>query len=104
VRDLKPHHVKKWSNGKSKRGKVVAMKGALNWAAGQGYIPYSPIAKANPEGKLFRNTRGQPWTANAVRCRFRRLEDKVGRRWTQSGFRHTWIARKLAAGVDSHNA
>jgi integrase len=41
------------------------------------------LAKTNPEGKLFRNTRGEPWTANAVRCRFKRLEEKVGKRWTQ---------------------
>ena len=30
------------------------------------------IAK-NPTGSLFRNTRGKPFTKNAIRCRFRRL-------------------------------
>lgn len=195
VSDLKPYHVDEWSSkGGGKRGKITAMKRALNWAVEMGHIPFSPIAKMSrpevgsrtdtispsefsellfhvpdeqfrvllqfslevgarpqesknlearhvdferklcvyhyteakkdktrviyltdeaikilkklakehPEGKLFRNTRGEPWTANAVRCRFRRLEDKVGKRFTQYTFRHTWITDKLTAGVDSH--
>ena len=194
--DLKPFHVEEWaSKGKSKRGKITAMKRALNWAEEMGYIQRSPIArmsrpevgsrtdtvtpddvanllsnipdhnfrdlvefslevgtrpqeskglegrhvdfqkslcvlhyreakgkrkprviyltekalailsrltKEHPTGKLFRNTRGDPWTANAVRCRFKRLEGKIGRRLTQYAFRHTWITDKLTAGVDSH--
>jgi integrase len=32
----------------------------------------------HPEGPLFRNEDGQPWTRNAVRCRFRRVRDKLG--------------------------
>lgn len=55
-----------------------------------------------PEGKLFLNNRGNPWTAYAVKCRFARLEEKIGKRYTQYAFRHTWITRKLKAGVDSH--
>lgn len=54
------------------------------------------------EGIIFRNSRGTPWTANAVRCRFKRLEEKVGRRYCQYLFRHSWITQKLRAGVDSH--
>jgi integrase len=61
-----------------------------------------PLVKKHTSGELFRNTRGDPWTANAVRCRFDRLEKKIGRRLTQYAFRHTWITEKLAAGVDSH--
>jgi hypothetical protein len=26
-----------------------------------------------PTGPLFRNSRGKPWTRNAIRCRFRNL-------------------------------
>jgi len=48
---------------------------------------------------VFLNTRGEPWTANAVRTRFRRLEDKLGKRYTQYAFRHTFATRKLKAGV-----
>ena len=59
------------------------------------------LAAAYPEGSLFRNRDGNRWTANAVRCRFKRLEPKIGQRFTQYAFRHTWISRKLVAGVDS---
>ena len=54
------------------------------------------------EGIIFRNTRGEPWTSNAVRCRFERLEEKVGKRYCQYLLRHSFITRKLLAGVDSH--
>jgi integrase len=30
----------------------------------------------NPVGPIFRNTRGMPWTRNAIRVRFRNLRDK----------------------------
>jgi integrase len=196
LRDLKPYHVEEWaSRGKAKRGKITAMKTALNWAVRQGHIESSPIAhmerpeagsraetltpeefekvlahvkdsqfrellefsweagvrpqeskaiearyldptkacciipagevkgkrrtrvvyltekalailkrlaKKYPNGKVFRNRRGNEWTADAVRCRFKRLEAKVGKRYCQYMFRHTWITRKLIAGVDSH--
>ncbi len=53
-------------------------------------------------GRIFLNRRGRPWTASAVRLRFARLETKLGKRYTQYAFRHTWVTRKLLAGVDSH--
>jgi integrase len=34
------------------------------------------LAAAHPEGPLFLNARGKPWTRNAVRIRFRRLREK----------------------------
>lgn len=48
VRDLKPFHVQKWidkkrSNG-HKRGCVIAVNRALNWAAKQGLIERNPIS------------------------------------------------------------
>ncbi|HZZ77034.1 MAG TPA: tyrosine-type recombinase/integrase [Gemmataceae bacterium] len=58
--------------------------------------------KAMPEGPIFRNYRGRPWTASAVKCRFAKLEEKLGKRYQQYAFRHTWITQKLIAGVDSH--
>jgi site-specific recombinase XerD len=30
-----------------------------------------------PEGPLFRNEDGKPWTRNAIRCRFRRVRQKL---------------------------
>lgn len=52
--------------------------------------------------RLFLNRRGRPWTASAVKLRFVRLEEKLGRRYFQYMFRHAWITRKLKAGTDSH--
>jgi len=34
------------------------------------------LAKEHAEGPLFCNTRGKPWSRNAVRIRFRRLREK----------------------------
>ena len=55
-----------------------------------------------PEGPLFRNLRGNKWTGFAVKCRFAKLEDKVGRRLHQYALRHSRITDWLLAGVDSH--
>lgn len=52
--------------------------------------------------RLFLNTRGKPWTGAAVKCRFAKMEEKLGRRYFQYMFRHSWITAKLKAGVDSH--
>src|SRR5262245_2107039 len=34
------------------------------------------LVERHPEGPLFRNSRGKPWTRNALRCRFRQLRRK----------------------------
>lgn len=60
------------------------------------------LCKEHPEGPLFLNARGNPWTGYAVKCSFARMDEKVGRRIHQYMFRRTWITRKLVAGVDSH--
>lgn len=60
------------------------------------------LVKARPEGILLLNTRGRPWTDMAVKCRMERLEETIGFRVRHYDLRHTWITRKLIAGVDSH--
>lgn len=60
------------------------------------------LAKENPEGPIFLNNRGNPWTGFAVKNAFERLDEELGRRIHQYMFRRTWITRKLVAGVDSH--
>ena len=193
VDKIKVHHVEEWSSkGKGKRGKITAIKRALNWAVEMEHIDVNPVARMKRpevghrdefiehgdfkilldsvkdecfkdllafswetgcrpqeatglrddqvdfgnqycmisyreakgkrearavyltdkaveilkrnwrEGIIFRNTRGEPWTSNAVRCRFERLEEKVGKRYCQYLLRHSFITRKLLAGVDSH--
>jgi len=55
----------------------------------------------HPEGPLFRNTRGRPWTPDAVNCRFTTLKKKLGKRYCLYLFRHTWMNRLLKSGVDA---
>ena len=59
------------------------------------------LARRHPEGPLFRNTRGEPWTANAVACRFKRLTKKLGFKSFAYAFRHTFATDGLINGVDS---
>lgn len=55
----------------------------------------------HPEGPLFRNKYGRPWTTDAVNCHFHRLKEKIGVRYSLYALRHTWITRMLESGVDS---
>lgn len=55
----------------------------------------------HPEGPLFRNTRGVPWTPDAVNCRFTTLNKKLGKRYCLYVLRHTWMNRLLTSGVDA---
>ncbi|HYT90075.1 MAG TPA: tyrosine-type recombinase/integrase [Gemmataceae bacterium] len=59
------------------------------------------LATLYPEGPLFRNSRGQPWTCNAVRCRFRHLRSKFPflQGVTAYCYRHTFTTDGLVAGV-----
>jgi integrase len=60
----------------------------------------------SPEDHVFLNADGRPWTANAVRCRMRRLRDKLGLGPDENGervvaytLRHTSATRASARGV-----
>lgn len=60
------------------------------------------LAKANPEGALFRDSRGKAWTKNAIVCRFRRLREKLGIEGLCAyTMRHTFGTEALMNGVDS---
>jgi integrase len=43
----------------------------------------SELASKYPDGKLFRNSRGKPWTTEAVNCAFCRLQHQLGRQQLQ---------------------
>src|SRR5262249_20033493 len=51
----------------------------------------------SPEGPVFLDRRGLPWTANAVRCRMRRLREKLGLEADEHG-------EKLVADTLRHTA
>jgi len=62
--------------------------------------------KPTPEGFIFLNRNGKPWTGNAVRCRMRRLRKKLGLGPDENGenivaytMRHTSATRATANGV-----
>jgi integrase len=61
----------------------------------------SELARDHPDGPLFRNTRGKPWTRNAIRIRFRNLRKKLGlpKGVVAYAFRHTYITDALEKGV-----
>jgi len=42
-----------------------------------------------PEGPVFRNEDGQPWTAQAMACRFGRLKKHLGVKYCTYDIRHT---------------
>lgn len=49
------------------------------------------LAKAHPEGPLLRNSRGNPWTAEATHYR----RKKAGCRWVQHSLRHRYGTRAI---------
>lgn len=60
------------------------------------------LCEERPEGPLFVNQPGPTWTAFAVKWAFARLAEKVGKRFSHTMFRRTYITQKIVAGVDSH--
>lgn len=59
------------------------------------------VAK-HPEGKLFRNRRGNPWDKSSIKIRFRRLKDKLKMPWlTATHLRHSFAHHRLTQGQDS---
>jgi integrase len=60
------------------------------------------LIAAYPEGSLLRTTRGTPWNGFNVRCRFQRLQKKIGKRFKHYDFRRGGITRAILAGTDSH--
>jgi integrase len=54
-----------------------------------------------PTGPLFRNRLGKPWTPNAIRCRFRRLRQKLPhlKDVVSYTYRHSFVTDALEKGV-----
>lgn len=58
------------------------------------------LVAENPTGKLFRNTNGKAWTTSAVECVFKRLKDRLGKKYSLYALRHAWATNALLRGVD----
>lgn len=59
------------------------------------------LSAKHPEGPLFRNRGGKPWSKNAIRCRFRRLRKKLDLKpgVIAYAYRHTYTTAGLEGGV-----
>jgi integrase len=53
-----------------------------------------PLCERYESGPIFRNSKGKAWTRNAIRCRFRRLREKVGS-FCAYHLRHTYATEAL---------
>lgn len=54
------------------------------------------LAEKHPEGPIFRNEDGNPWTTNAIRSRFRRVRKKLDiEKLFMYAIRHTWETNML---------
>jgi integrase len=60
-----------------------------------------PLAERHPKGPILRNTRGNPWTRNAMACRFADLRDRLGmgKEATAESFRHLFATDAAVKGV-----
>jgi len=56
------------------------------------------LAEEHPKGPLFRNSLGNPWTKDAIKCRLTRISKKVGFRVIAYGARHSWATNALTTG------
>ena len=54
----------------------------------------------HPEGKLFRNRRGKPWTKYAICNRMHRLSERLGRPVAMYDARHGFCQRLLEKGIN----
>lgn len=56
------------------------------------------LAKQNPSGVLFRNSKGTAWTKDSIKCRTARISEKVGFRVIAYGARHSFATGALTRG------
>lgn len=60
------------------------------------------LAKEYPTGKLFRNSKGNPWNKDSIRCRFRRLKRELEMpELTATTLRHSFAHYRLSSGQDA---
>jgi len=58
------------------------------------------LALKHPSGPLFRNRRGNPWTASGLAYRCYRMSEKLGFALTPYSVRHTFATEAIIRGVD----
>ena len=58
------------------------------------------VALAIPEGPMFRNGHGNPWSARVLAYRCQRLARRVGFQFSAYSVRHSFITEAITRGVD----
>jgi site-specific recombinase XerD len=60
------------------------------------------LLSVREDGPLLLNSRGKPWTSNAIRCRMKALQEKLGlpEGTVAYAYRHTWTTNAVLNGVD----
>ncbi len=58
------------------------------------------LAAAHRKGPIFINAAGNPWSAQAMACRFFRLKEHLGVKFAAYDFRHGFCQRLLESGAD----
>ncbi|MBI3464897.1 MAG: tyrosine-type recombinase/integrase [Planctomycetes bacterium] len=95
------HAAKRWvfpveesKDGKKTKQKRIVELGDVAYGICQ------KLALKHPEGPLFRNSDGKPWTNYALSCRCQRLEEKLGFEVFPYAIRHTFATEAILNGVD----
>jgi integrase len=81
---------------KKSKGKKTRRVIRLN-AEAQGIV--AKLSLKHPEGPLFLNRKGRPWTASAIDQCFGKLEKKLGFEFFPYAVRHTFCTDSLLRGV-----
>lgn len=88
--------------------RVVFPKGEAKGKKRPRFIYLTPTAEAiieraiakRPDGLLFVNSKGGPWTGYSMNCRFQRLKKHLGVKYACYSLRHGFATRKLEDGLD----
>ena len=56
------------------------------------------LIELRPEGPLFRNSQGNPWKKDAIKCRLNRMSKVLGFRVIAYGARHSFATNALTTG------
>ncbi len=58
-------------------------------------------SQAHPAGPILLNSKGRPWTKDAINCAFGRLAKLIGRKHHLGAFRKGFATQALKAGLDT---
>ncbi len=76
----------------------IEVKNRLNSVDEKAKEILEDLAKQNPSGVLFRNSKGTAWTKDSIKCRTARISKKVGFRVIAYGARHSFATGALTRG------